>query len=380
MLCKLCKFILIYLFLNLNQISCEDYSEADYDLFDFLDDSNFEKLINSVDSEIMDLNQKVNNAIIELDQFTVRPLESSLIQTTSLTPNRLFGVFSQTESNSEFRKRMINKIEQQIKIDLKDYKFSKANKLTCLRKHLLIEHDRLNELERIKNYSTLELVQNSLDEHINWFTNYSEHLLNKENRPVEEEYVDGNGIVDILIAIVNKKYVYPNQPYKIKKNKNNVVYSLKPFVILDATIESKNSTLKMSLLRSSPFFLKNIVNDKFYILRGNLSLALVLNMKNQFELLYNYVFNTSIDTNLIGTVEIRYFYDQFRFDISLIEISDFEHFDIQNNFNFFQGIIINPVLNTIKGRIMDAIKIEANKFLKKIIAPLKMKSILEIIK
>lgn len=381
-MCKLANYVVtIYLVLYITRIRCldDEYSEDDYELFDYLEDNNFEKLVNLIDSEILDVTQNVDNLVSAIDQNTVNLLESSLIQTSSIAPTRIF-MSSRPESDSDFRRKMINKIEKQIKKDLREYKFSKANKLTCLRRHLLVEHDRLNELERIKTYQNLELVQSSLGDHISWFTNYSEHLLNKENRNVEEEFIDGNGIVEILISFVNRKFIYPNQPFKIKKNKNNVVYSLKPFVILDARIESKNSTQQVSLKRSSPFYLKNNVVNNFYILKGNLSLSLVLNMKNQFELLYNYVFNTSIDTNLIGSVEIRYYYEQFKFDITQIEISDFEHFDITNNFNFFQGLIINPVLNTVKGRIMETIKIEANKFLNKLVTPFKMKYIFDIIK
>ena len=406
-MCNLFKLtISIYLFINIIQCT-DDYSESDYDLFDFVDDHNLDKLINLIDTELIGLNQKVDNVIIDFDSYTIKPLESSLIQTSSILPNPIFAnsmlpdstisssmpnsmsnlnlpnrFFSSahTESDAEFRKKIINKIERQIKADLDEYKFTKATKLSYLRRHLLVEHDRLNDLERIRSGSKLDLIQTSLTEHISWFTNFSEHQFEKENKPVEEEYIDGNGLVDILIGLVNKKLVYPNQPYKIKKNKSNVVYSLKPFVILDATIESRNRSEKVAILRSSPFYLKNNVNEKLYILKGNLSLQLVLNMRNQFELLYNYVFNTIIDTNLIGTVEIRYFYDLLQFDITIIEISDFEHFEITNNFNFIQGLLINPVLNTFKNRIMDAIKIEANKFLKKLVTPLKMKYIFDIIK
>ena len=410
-MCKLLKFALVYLFLNLVPISCsdEDYTSVDdYDLFEFLEDDKFEKLVNYIDAELIDLNQKVDNAINDIDQFTIRPLESSLIHTTPLMPNRNFlsapSVPPRLANNSEYRKKMINTIEKQIKKDLNNYKFTKANRLVraagkleihhnyqlslslslnrlvCLRRHLLVEHDRLNELEKFQTYQTVDQMRDSLSDHISWFTNYSAHLLAKENRPVEEEYIDGNGLVDLLVGLVNKKIIYPHQPYKIKKNKNNVVYSLKPFVILDATIGPKNASQKVSLLRASPFFLKNDVNNKFYLLRGNVSLELVLKMRNQFELLYNYVFNTTIETNLIGSVEVRYFYEEFKLDITVIEIADFEHFDVQNNFGFFQGMVINPVLNTVKGRIMEAIRVEANKFLKKVVAPIKMKNILEIIK
>lgn len=385
---KQLKLVLIYLFLNLLRISCseEDYTSDDYDLFEFLEDDKFEKLVNYIDTELIDLNQKVDNAINDIDQFTVRPLESSLIHTTPLAPNRNNQLLSaptampRLANNSEYRKKIINTIEKQIKQDLNEYKFTKANKLVCLRRHLLVEHDRLNELEKIQTSQTLDQVRSSLGDHISWFTNHSAHLLAKENRPVQEEYIDGNGLVDLLVGLVNKKIIYPHQPYKIKKNKNGVVYSLKPFVILDATIGPKNPTQKVSLLRASPFFLKNDVNNKFYLLRGNVSLELVLKMKNQFELLYNYVFNTTIDTNLIGSVEVRYFYEDFKLDITVIEIADFEHFDVQNNFGFFQGMVINPVLNSVKGRIMEAIRVEANKFLEKVVAPIKMKNILEIIK
>lgn len=393
-MCKLPpKLVLAYLFftvVHLIEIRCseDDYKTVevveDYDLFEFLEDDKLEKLVNYIDTELIDLNQKVDNAINDIDQFTIRPLESSLIHTTPLVPNRSFlslpTVIPRLANNSEYRKKIINFIEKQIKQDLNEYKFTKANKLVCLRRHLLVEHDRLNELERIQSYQTLGLMRDSLNDHISWFTNHSAHLLAKENRPVEEEYIDGNGLVDLLIGLVNKKIIYPHQPYKIKKNKNNVVYSLKPFVIQDATIGPKNTSEKVSLLRASPFFLKNNVNDKFYLLRGNVSLELVLKMRNQFELLYNYVFDTTIDTNLIGTVEVRYFYQDFKLDITVIEIADFEHFDVQNNFGFFQGMVINPVLNTFKGRIMEAIRVEANKFLKKVVAPIKMKHILDIIK
>lgn len=386
-MCKLLKLLFVYLFLNLVNGNDEDYTSVDdYDLFEFLEDDKLEKLANYIDSELIDLNQKVDNAINDIDQFTVRPLESSLIHTTPLAPNRNFlsaelpTALPRLANNSEYRKKMINYIEKQIKQDLNEYKFTKANRLVCLRRHLLVEHDRLNEIEKFQTYPRLDLVRNSLSDHVSWFTNYSAHLLAKENRPVEEEYIDGNGLVDLLVGLVNKKIIYPHQPYKIKKNKNNVVYSLKPFVIQEASIGPKNSSEKVSLLRASPFFLKNDVNNKFYLLRGNVSLELVLKMRNQFELLYNYVFNTTIDTNLIGTVEVRYYYEDFKLDITVIEIADFEHFDVQNNFGFFQGMVINPVLNTVKGRIMEAIRVEANKFLKKVVAPIKMKNILEIIK
>lgn len=392
-MCKL-PAELIYLFIaavSLTGIRCseDDYTTVevgeDYpDLLEFLEDDKLDKLVNYIDTELIDLNQKVDNAINDIEQFTIRPLESSLIHTTPLVPNRHFLSLPTTiprlANNSEYRKKIINTIEKQIKHDLNEYKFTKANKLVCLRRHLLVEHDRLNELEKIQSFQTLELVRDSLNDHINWFTNYSGHLLAKENRPVEEEYIDGNGLVDLLVGLVNKKIIYPHQPYKIKKNKNNVVYSLKPFVIQDAEIGARNSTEKVSLLRASPFFFKNNVNDKFYQLRGNVSLELVLRMRNQFDLLYNYVFNTTIDTNLIGTVEVRYFYEEFKLDITVIEIADFEHFDVQNNFGFLQGMVINPVLNTVKGRIMEAIRVEANKFLKKVVAPIKNKNILDIIK
>lgn len=390
-MCKLFKFALVYLFVNINLFTCaDDYSEDEYDLFDFVQDDDFDRIVNLIDSDILDVTQQVDNLIdeINISTNTVKPLESSLIPTSSVQPAILIqetnGFFSfgnnKPETESEHRKRLINQIEKQIKIDLSEYKFNKATKLTCLRKHLIIEHDRLNELERIKSYKTIESIQASLSEHISWFTNYSEHLMRKENQPVQEEFLDGNGLVDVLISIVNLKIIYPNQPYKIKKNKDEVVYSLKPFVILDATIDPKNASEKVGLIRSSPFYLKNNVDEKYYLMKGNLSLELVLNMKNKFELLYNYVFDTSIETNLIGNVEVRYFYQEFKFDITILEILDFEHFEINNNFNFFQGLIINPVISTLKPRIMEAIKMEANKFLQKTIQPLKMKYIFDIIK